>query len=90
MEDRSRPDLHHWGPADEVDSHPTGGTYDRPMNEGGGSTSTYPWEMLALPLFGRTRNNIEIEFVDPSGSGNINMTMIPLKRMRCCTFPERV
>src|SRR2546429_732272 len=33
-----------WGPADEVESHPTGGTYDRPMEEGGGSTSTYPWE----------------------------------------------
>src|SRR6266849_5167675 len=29
-----------WGPADEVDSHPTGGTYDRPMDEGGGSTTT--------------------------------------------------
>src|SRR5216683_1592734 len=33
-----------WGPADEVESHPTGGTYDRPMEEGGGSTTTYPWE----------------------------------------------
>src|SRR5437016_1886306 len=33
-----------WGPADEVESHPTGGTYDRPMEEGGGTTSTYPWE----------------------------------------------
>ena len=33
-----------WGPADEVESHPTGGTYDRPMDEGGGSTTTYPWE----------------------------------------------
>src|SRR5205809_6508787 len=33
-----------WGPADEVESHPTGGTYDRPMEEGGGSTSTYPWK----------------------------------------------
>src|SRR6266851_5093424 len=33
-----------WGPADEVESHPTGGTYDRPMQEGSGSTSTYPWE----------------------------------------------
>src|SRR5258707_3189678 len=33
-----------WGPADEVESHPTSGTYDRPMEEGGGSTTTYPWE----------------------------------------------
>src|SRR6202795_2634842 len=31
-----------WGPADEVESHPSGGTYDRPMEEGGGSTTTYP------------------------------------------------
>src|SRR6267154_336321 len=37
-----------WGPADEVESHPTGGTYDRPMEEGGGSTSTYPSEKDAL------------------------------------------
>jgi GWxTD domain-containing protein len=33
-----------WGPADEIESHPTGGTYDRPMDEGGGSTTTYAWE----------------------------------------------
>src|SRR6516162_1836618 len=33
-----------WGAADEIESHPTGGTYDRPMEEGGGSTTTYPWE----------------------------------------------
>src|SRR6267378_1701576 len=37
-----------WGPADEVESHPTGGTYDRPMEEGGGSTSMDPWEKDAL------------------------------------------
>src|SRR6201981_2007567 len=30
-----------WGPADEVDSHPTGGTWDRPMDEGGGLASWY-------------------------------------------------
>src|SRR5215469_15273374 len=33
-----------WGKPDEIESHPTGGTYDRPMEEGGGSTTTYPWE----------------------------------------------
>src|SRR5271166_3610422 len=32
-----------WGAPDEIESHPTGGTYDRPMQEGGGSTTTYPW-----------------------------------------------
>src|SRR5580704_1964618 len=33
-----------YGPADEVDSHPSGGTYQRPMEEGGGETSTFPFE----------------------------------------------
>src|SRR5947209_7422833 len=33
-----------YGPADEIESHPSGGTYERPMEEGGGSTSTYPFE----------------------------------------------
>lgn len=37
-----------WGPPHEVESHPTGGTYDRPMWQGGGSTSTYPWENSAI------------------------------------------
>src|SRR5678809_536155 len=36
-----------YGPADEIESHPSGGTYDRPMEEGGGSTSTYPFEPVS-------------------------------------------
>ena len=31
-----------YGPPDENDSHPSGGTYLRPQEEGGGETSTYP------------------------------------------------
>jgi GWxTD domain-containing protein len=69
-----------WGPADEVDSHPTGGTYDRPMNEGGGSTSTYPWEIWRYRYLEGIGNNVEIEFVDPSGSGEYHMTMDPSEK----------
>jgi GWxTD domain-containing protein len=69
-----------WGPADEVDSHPTGGTYDRPMSEGGGSTTTYPWEMWRYRYLEGIGNNIEIEFVDPSGSGEYRMTMDPSEK----------
>src|SRR5229473_3314894 len=66
-----------WGPADEVESHPTGGTYDRPMEEGGGSTSTYPWETWRWRYLEDIGENIIIEFVDPSGSGEYHMTMDP-------------
>src|SRR6184192_2771881 len=69
-----------WGPADEVESHPTGGTYDRPMDEGGGSTSTYPWEKWRYRYLEGIGNNVEIEFVDPSGSGEYHMTMDPSEK----------
>src|SRR5262252_5529553 len=69
-----------WGPADEVDSHPTGGTYDRPMEEGGGSTSTYPWETWRWRYLEGIGENIIWEFVDPSGSGEYRLTMDPSEK----------
>jgi len=35
----------HLGRPDEMESHPAGGTYDRPLEQGGGSSTTYPWEL---------------------------------------------
>jgi GWxTD domain-containing protein len=69
-----------WGPADEVDSHPTGGTYDRPMDEGGGSTTTYPWETWRWRYLEGIGENVILEFVDPSGSGEYHMTMDPSEK----------
>jgi len=69
-----------WGPADEVDSHPTGGTYDRPMEEGGGSTTTYPWESWRYRYLEGLGNNVMLEFVDPSGSGEYHLTMDPSEK----------
>jgi GWxTD domain-containing protein len=66
-----------WGPADEVEAHPTGGTYDRPMDEGGGSTTTYPWETWRYRYMEGIGENVIWEFVDPSGSGEYHLTMDP-------------
>ena len=66
-----------WGPPDEIDAHPTGGTYDRPMEEGGGETTTYPWETWRYRYLEGIGENVELEFVDPSGSGEYHMTMDP-------------
>jgi GWxTD domain-containing protein len=66
-----------WGPADEVESHPTGGSYDRPMDEGGGSTTTYPWETWRYRYMEGIGENVIWEFVDPSGSGEYHLTMDP-------------
>jgi GWxTD domain-containing protein len=69
-----------WGPPDEIESHPTGGTYDRPMDEGGGSTSTYPWETWRWRYIEGMGENVIMEFVDPSGSGEYHLTMDPSEK----------
>src|SRR5580658_2101682 len=65
------------GPPDEIDSHPSGGTYDRPPEQGGGSTTTYPWELWRYRHLEDIGDNIELEFVDPSSSGEYHLTMDP-------------
>jgi len=70
-----------WGPPDEIESHPTGGTYDRPMEEGGGSTSTYPWETWRWRyLEGMGEQNVIMEFVDPTSTGEYHLTMDPSEK----------
>ena len=66
-----------WGPPDEIDSHPSGGTYDRPPEEGGGETSTYPFEQWRYRYIEGIGNNVILEFVDPSMSGEYHLTMDP-------------
>ena len=69
-----------WGPPDEIESHPTGGTYDRPPEQGGGSTSTYPWELWRYRHLEGIGENIEIEFVDATGSGEYRMALDPCEK----------
>jgi len=66
-----------WGPPDEIDSHPTGGTYDRPLWQGGGSTQTYSWELWRYRHLEGIGDTIELEFVDPTGSGEYHLTRDP-------------
>jgi len=69
-----------YGPPDEIDSHPSGGTYDRPYEEGGGTTSTYPFEDWRYRYIEGIGNNINIEFVDTTMSGEYHMTMDPSEK----------
>jgi GWxTD domain-containing protein len=64
-----------YGPADEIESHPSGGTYDRPMEEGGGSTSTYPFEQWRYRYLEDVGQEVIIEFVDTCMCGDYHMTM---------------
>ncbi len=70
-----------FGPPDEIESHPSGGTYDRPMEEGGGETSTYPFERWRYRyiegLASSNRQEVWIEFVDTCMCGDYHISMDP-------------
>jgi GWxTD domain-containing protein len=69
-----------YGPPDEKDSHPSGGSYERPPEEGGGSTSTFPFEQWRYRYIEDVGSDIIIEFVDPTMSGEYRMTMDPSEK----------
>jgi GWxTD domain-containing protein len=64
-----------YGAPDSTDSHPSGGTYDRPMDEGGGTTSTFPFETWHYRYIEGIGDNIDIEFVDTCMCGDYHMTI---------------
>ena len=66
-----------WGKPDEIESHPSGGTIDRPIEDGGGTTSTFPFEIWRYRYIEGIGNEVLLEFVDPSMSGEYRMTIDP-------------
>jgi GWxTD domain-containing protein len=69
-----------WGPPDSKDEHPAGGPYTRTPEEGGGETSTYPFEDWHYNYLEGVGNNIDLEFVDPTGSGEYHLTTDPSEK----------
>jgi hypothetical protein len=64
-----------YGKPDSIDSHPSGGNYERPMDEGGGETSTFPFEIWHYRYLAGIGDNIDIEFVDTCMCGDYHMTL---------------
>ena len=69
-----------YGPPDEIESHPSGGRYEKPAAEGGGTTSTFPFEQWRYRYIEGVGNNVIIEFVDPTMTGEYRMTMDPAEK----------
>ena len=83
--DRGRAYLK-YGKPDEIDSHPSGGRYEREASEGGGSTSTYPferWFYRSIP----GRAGAQLEFVDPTGTGEYRLALNPFQKDAMLTIP---
>jgi GWxTD domain-containing protein len=76
-----------YGKADEVETHPMGGSYERPSYHGGGSTSTYPFEVWFYRYLPGIGSGIEIEFVDPTGSGEYRIARSPDEKDALLNIP---
>jgi GWxTD domain-containing protein len=77
-----------YGKPDELESHPTGGSYARPYYEGGGTTSTYPFEKWWYRHIEGVGDDIEIEFVDKSLTGEYRMAMTPEEKDALINVPN--
>lgn len=64
-----------WGAPDSIESHPSGGAYQRPIEEGGGETSTFPFEVWHYRYLEGVGDNIDIEFVDTCQCGDYHFTI---------------
>ena len=81
-----------WGPPDEREEHTAGENWDRPQDQGGGSTTTYAyenWRYRYLEGFsGDHQEQVEFEFVDPSGTGEFHLTMDPSEKDALLNVPN--
>jgi GWxTD domain-containing protein len=64
-----------YGKPDDVESHPSGGEYQRPIDEGGGSTATFPFEIWHYRYIEGIGDNIDLEFVDTCQCGDYHYTI---------------
>ena len=64
-----------FGKPDEIESHPAGGMYQRPMEEGGGSTSTFPFEQWRYRYIEGIGQEIIMEFVDSCMCNDYHLTI---------------
>ncbi len=69
-----------WGQPDSIDSHPSGGSYERPVEEGGGETSTFPFETWHYRYLEGVGENIDLEFVDTCQCGDYHFTIDPSEK----------
>jgi GWxTD domain-containing protein len=76
-----------YGKPDERETHPMGGSYERPSYEGGGSTTTYPFEIWFYRYLAGVGSGIEIEFVDPTGSGEYRIARNPNEKDAMLMIP---
>ncbi len=84
--DRGRIYIIH-GPPAEVETHRAGENYQRPSHEGGGFTTTYAFEVWRYREIEGLGPDVELEFVDKSGSGEFRLALTPWEKDQLLVVP---
>jgi GWxTD domain-containing protein len=69
-----------FGPPDEIDDHSSGGPGSRSIEEGGGETTFYPYQVWRYRHIDGVGDDVQIEFVDQSLTNEFHMTMDPSEK----------
>jgi GWxTD domain-containing protein len=69
-----------YGKPDTLESHTQGENYERPLDQGGGETKTYAFEDWTYHYIEGIGENVELEFVDPSGTSEFRLTTDPSEK----------
>jgi GWxTD domain-containing protein len=76
-----------FGKADEIESHPSGGLYNREIDEGGGTTSTYPFERWRYRYIEGIGNEVIVEFVDKCMCNEYKLSIDPNEKDALLNVP---
>jgi GWxTD domain-containing protein len=74
LTDRGRVYIIH-GPPDNLESRPSGGFYNRPIEEGGGNTAVYPFEVWTYRYIEGIGEQVRLEFVDDTYTGEYKLAV---------------
>lgn len=77
-----------YGPPDEIEDHSSGGTYQRPAAEGGGTTTVLPFQQWRYRFLEGIGQDVIIEFVDATRNGEYRMTVDPHEKDALLFAPE--
>jgi GWxTD domain-containing protein len=69
-----------WGPPTSQEHHTHGENWVRPFDQGGGMTKTFAWEQWNYNYLEGVGQDVTLEFVDPTGTGEFRLTMNPAEK----------
>lgn len=75
------------GEPDSIESRPSGGFYQRQMREGGGTTSTYPFETWRYKYIEGLGSDVILEFVDSTFTGKYQLAVFPWEKDALMQMP---